>query len=144
MILMLPALFAGCNKHAPADTAASPQTTDPAAETQTADNAGEPPGKVIKIRHIVDLTGNEALRGEKARRSLEFAIKNLGGVFASHPIEIVINDAKSATQDAVDAARQMGVGAPIVNYHDYPNSPQRMPIRHAQQGACKHVQPGRD
>jgi branched-chain amino acid transport system substrate-binding protein len=64
-------------------------------------------GDPIKIGHICDLTGVEAQTGEEARRSLEFAVEELGGVFGNHPVEIVVSDAQGQPSVAVDAARKM-------------------------------------
>lgn len=63
--------------------------------------------ETIKIGHIVDLTGVEASTGMIAQKSLEFAVKAIGGEIAGHPIEIVLGDAQSSSATAVDLARKM-------------------------------------
>ncbi|MDR1573464.1 MAG: ABC transporter substrate-binding protein, partial [Clostridiales Family XIII bacterium] len=60
-----------------------------------------------KIGHIVDLTGVEAMTGEEARRSFEFAVKSIGGRIGDRPIEIVLGDAQSQSSVATDLARKM-------------------------------------
>jgi branched-chain amino acid transport system substrate-binding protein len=65
--------------------------------------AGEP----IKIGHIADLTGVEAMTGEVAKRALEYAVKSLGGQIAGRPIQIVVGDAQGQPSVAVDVARKM-------------------------------------
>jgi branched-chain amino acid transport system substrate-binding protein len=61
----------------------------------------------IKIGHICDLTGVEATLGEVAKKSLEFAVKSLGGQIAGRPVEIIVGDAQSQPSVAVDVARKM-------------------------------------
>jgi branched-chain amino acid transport system substrate-binding protein len=67
----------------------------------------EATGEVLKIGHIVDLTGVEAMTGEEARRSLEFAVKWIGGSVAGRPIEIIVGDSQSTASVASDQARKM-------------------------------------
>jgi branched-chain amino acid transport system substrate-binding protein len=61
----------------------------------------------IKIGHICDLTGVEAMLGEVAKRSLEFAVESLGGQIAGRPVEIIVGDAQGQPSVAVDLARKM-------------------------------------
>jgi branched-chain amino acid transport system substrate-binding protein len=83
-------------------TAASTETTVASTETTVA-ATGEP----IKIGHIVDLTGAEAMVGANFQKSLEYAVKAIGGQIAGRPIEIVIGDAQNQPSVAVDLARKM-------------------------------------
>jgi branched-chain amino acid transport system substrate-binding protein len=101
MILVLVMLFvpAACAKNdAPATGDASQTPAD-----ETAEALGEP----IKIGHICDLTGVEAMTGEEARRALEFAVEWIGGSIAGRPVEIVIGDAQGQPSTAADVARKM-------------------------------------
>ena len=86
---------------APAETDKQPEESTPAEDTP--ELSGEP----IKIGHLTDLTGSEAMTGEEAKRSLEFAVKQLGGGIAGRPVEIVIGDAQGAADTAVDQAKKM-------------------------------------
>jgi branched-chain amino acid transport system substrate-binding protein len=61
----------------------------------------------IRIGHIADLTGVEAMLGEVAKRSLEFAVKSIGGQISGRPVEIVLGDAQGQPSVAVDVARKM-------------------------------------
>jgi branched-chain amino acid transport system substrate-binding protein len=61
----------------------------------------------IKIGHICDLTGVEAMTGEVAKRALEFAVKSLGGQIAGRPVEIILGDAQGQPSVAVVVARKM-------------------------------------
>jgi branched-chain amino acid transport system substrate-binding protein len=84
------------------------QPEEEATVSEEAANEPEAPtGEPIKIGHIVDLTGVEAMTGEEARRSLEFAVKWIGGSVAGRPIEIIVGDAQSTASVAVDQARKM-------------------------------------
>ena len=89
---------------APTDTTAAPTDTTVAPSTDTTVAAtGEP----IKIGHIVDLTGAEAMVGENFKNSLEYAVKAMGGQIGGRPIEIVLGDAQNQPSVAVDLARKM-------------------------------------
>ena len=81
-------------------------TTTPDATPDDANEPAELTGEPIKIGHICDLTGAEALAGQEAKRSLEFAVEYLHGI-AGRPVEIVVADALGTTDGAVDAARKM-------------------------------------
>ncbi len=61
----------------------------------------------IKIGHVVDLTGTEALTGQEAEKSLQFAVDEMGGTINGHPVEVVVQDAQGESDTAVDVARQM-------------------------------------
>ncbi|MGN1004151.1 MAG: ABC transporter substrate-binding protein [Oscillospiraceae bacterium] len=107
------ALFTGCSKkptagdEKPSDTGSS--AVDGGAEQS--DTSEAPPEEVskepIKIGHIVDLTGTQAMTGMEAERALDFALKAMGGEIAGHPVEIIVGDAQDTTTGAVDVARRM-------------------------------------
>jgi branched-chain amino acid transport system substrate-binding protein len=98
VLCMIFTLAVGCSNNKTATT-----------ETATAEveTASETPVEPIKIGHICDLTGIEALTGEEAKRALEFAVESLGGEFAGRPVEIVLGDGQGQTSTAVDLARKM-------------------------------------
>lgn len=88
---------------APAETDKQPEESKPAEETPAVPElSGEP----IKIGHIADLTGTEALTGAEAKRSLEFAVAQLNGI-AGRPVEVITRDATGSVDGAVDAARYL-------------------------------------
>lgn len=78
------------------------QSPEPSEEAETVELSGEP----IKIGHIADLTGSEALTGEEAKRSLEFAVEQLNGI-AGRPVEVITRDAQGTASGAADAARML-------------------------------------
>jgi branched-chain amino acid transport system substrate-binding protein len=100
LALLLCLSFAACNN--------TSQIATPAADGPTADSAETPVAiEPIKIGHIVDLTGVQAMTGEEAKRALEFAIDALGGEFAGRPVEIIVSDAQDQPSVAVDVAKKM-------------------------------------
>jgi branched-chain amino acid transport system substrate-binding protein len=84
-------------------TASSTETTSAPSSDTTVAATGEP----IKIGHIIDLTGAEAMVGSLMKSSLEFAIQNMGGQIAGHPVEVIVGDAQGQPSVAVDVARKM-------------------------------------
>ncbi len=78
-------------------------TSEVTAENTSSEITSDVP---IKIGHVVDLTGTEALTGEEAERSLQFAVDQLGGI-NGHPVEVVVADAQGDSGTAVDVARMM-------------------------------------
>ena len=80
--------------------AATPDTPDEPDTPDVPELSGEP----IKIGHIADLTGTEALTGAEAKRSLEFAVAQLNGI-AGRPVEVITRDAQGTANGAADAAR---------------------------------------
>ena len=83
-------------------TAASTETTVASTETTVA-ATGEP----IKIGHIVDLTGAEAMVGKGFEASLAYAFQSIGNQVAGRPVEIVVGDAQGQASVAVDLAKKM-------------------------------------
>ena len=84
------------------DTPSTPDTPDDPDDADTVELSGEP----IKIGHIADLTGTEALTGAEAKRSLEFAVEQLNGI-AGRPVEVITRDAQGTANGAADAARML-------------------------------------
>lgn len=58
----------------------------------------------IKIGHLCDLTGVEAMTGKEAKEAMDNAAKYIGEI-CGRPIEVIHQDTKSDTSAAVDAAR---------------------------------------
>lgn len=88
---------------------AAGQETPDAAGTSAPSDTEEPvelTGDPIKIGHIADLTGTEALTGAEAKKSLEFAVEQLHGI-AGRPVEVITRDALGTPNGAVDAARYL-------------------------------------
>ena len=84
----------------------TPDTTEPDTnEEEPVELTGEP----IKIGHIADLTGVEAMTGEQAVQGLDFAVKLIeaNGGIAGRPIEIIVGDAQSNAATAADVARKL-------------------------------------
>ncbi len=114
MIMALAMVFAlaACAKeqHAP-EQPSQPVAEEPApAPEQPApeEPAPETPANTdpIKIGHLCDLTGVEAMTGKQAQEALDNAVKYVGTI-AGRPIEVYHQDTKSDTSAAVDAARTL-------------------------------------
>jgi len=65
------------------------------------------PPSPIKIGHIIDLTGPEAVLGQIMETSLQLAFDDIGNQIAGHPVEIIVGDAQGQPSVAVDIARKM-------------------------------------
>ncbi|MGM9606947.1 MAG: ABC transporter substrate-binding protein [Oscillospiraceae bacterium] len=113
-LAMLFALAACSGKDSGADTSDKPDTTQNTPDTPPSEEPSEEPsdepaeltGEPIKIGHICDLTGTEALTGQEAKRSLEFAVEQLHGI-SGRPVEVVTRDAQGSASGAADAARML-------------------------------------
>lgn len=111
-LVMLFALAACGGKDNGANTSNKPDTTQNTPDTPPSEEPSEEPadepaeltGEPIKIGHICDLTGTEALSGMEAKRSLEFAVKQLNGI-AGHPVEVITRDGQGNAANAADVAR---------------------------------------
>lgn len=88
----------------PAETDKQPEESTPVEDEAHA--VPELSGEPIKIGHIADLTGTEALTGAEAKKSLEFAVAQLNGI-AGRPVEVITRDALGTSNGAVDAARYL-------------------------------------
>lgn len=101
-------LVTGCGNNAAADsdkTANTDPVSTPESSKSDASETEEP--ETIRIGHIVDLTGTQAMTGMEAERALQFALDAMGGQIAGHPVEIVVGDAQDSSTGAVDAAKRM-------------------------------------
>ena len=113
-LAMLFALAACSGKDSGADTSDKPDTTQNTPDTPPSEEPSEEPsdepaeltGEPIKIGHICDLTGTEALTGQEAKRSLEFAVEQLHGI-SGRPVEVITRDAQGNASGAADAARML-------------------------------------
>lgn len=107
LILTL-ALFAGCGEK-PDTQEKDPETSasSPAETTPSADTPSEPEKETIKIGHIVDLTGVEALTGKEYKEAVDFAIELLGNELGGYPVELIIGDAQNSASGAADIAKKM-------------------------------------
>lgn len=104
-------LMTGCGNDAAADSDKTADT-DPVStpESQISDApaaADHEELEPIRIGHIVDLTGTQAMTGMEAERALQFALDAMGGQIAGHPVEIIVGDAQDTSTGAVDAAKRM-------------------------------------
>lgn len=114
MLLALAACGNGDSNASNTDTPANSdnsntQSPDPSPEDGNEPEPVELSGDPIKIGHIADLTGVEAMTGQEAVRSLEFAVKYIeahGGI-DGRPIEICLEDSQSNAATAADAARKL-------------------------------------
>ena len=117
LLLTLAMLFAlaacsGSGDKAPENS----NTPDPSTpvESSTPDTPSDEPtdepeeltGDPIKVGHICDLTGSEAMAGMESKRSLEMAVKLLNGI-AGRPVELITRDAQGNAAGAADAARML-------------------------------------
>jgi branched-chain amino acid transport system substrate-binding protein len=102
---------------APATTTAPPTTAAPSTETTAApstDTTAAPTTTSvafntdpIKVGHIVNLTGPEAMIGAGQQKAFDAAIAAMGGKINGKPIEVVTGDAQGQASSAVDVARKM-------------------------------------
>jgi branched-chain amino acid transport system substrate-binding protein len=94
------------------ETTAAPSTTTavaPSTETTAApstETTAAPTGEPIKVGHIVNLTGPEAMVGEGQAKTLEAAFEYIGAI-NGRTVEVITEDAKGEAAAAVDAARKL-------------------------------------
>ena len=69
-------------------------------------SASAAPTGPIKVGHIVNLTGPEAMVGEGQAKVLEEAFKQMGPI-NGRTVEVITEDAKGEAASAVDAARKL-------------------------------------
>ena len=74
--------------------------------TDSSASASAAPTGPIKVGHIVNLTGPEAMVGEGQKKVLETAFQTIGDI-AGRPVEVITEDAKGESASAVDAARKL-------------------------------------
>lgn len=104
-------LMTGCGNNAAADSDKTADT-DPVSTHESQINDAPAASdheelEPIRIGHIVDLTGTQAMTGMEAERALQFALDAMGGQIAGHPVEIIVGDAQDTSTGAVDAAKRM-------------------------------------
>ena len=61
----------------------------------------------IRIGHIVDLTGSEALVGKNMQHALDFAFEQINYTINGRKVEIILGDAQGQPANAIDIARKM-------------------------------------
>jgi ABC-type branched-subunit amino acid transport system substrate-binding protein len=69
-------------------------------------SASAAPTGPIKVGHIVNLTGPEAMVGEGQKKVLETAFQTIGPI-NGRTVEVITEDAKGESASAVDAARKL-------------------------------------
>ena len=81
--------------------------------TNNTDNTGNGDGTIdrsdlgpIKIGHICDLTGTDALTGKQAQEAMDYA-KEYVGAICGREVEIIHKDSQSSASAAADAARAL-------------------------------------
>ena len=118
LVIVVSVLAAACGSSATATTAATTVTTAaPSTDTTVApstDTTAAPTttsvaasGEPIKIGHIMDLTGTEAMVGKEMKASLEYAFQAMGMQIAGRPVEIIVGDAQGQPSVATDVAKKM-------------------------------------
>lgn len=61
----------------------------------------------IKVGHILDLTGPEAMVGQEEETALQLAFDDANDQIAGHPVQVIIGDAQGSPATAIDVARKM-------------------------------------
>jgi branched-chain amino acid transport system substrate-binding protein len=80
------------------DTTGAPEDTTGSTEAQTGP---------IKIGHIVNLTGPQAMVGQLMESSVTYAFEQIGNEIAGRPIEIIVGDGKDDPAATVELAKKM-------------------------------------
>jgi branched-chain amino acid transport system substrate-binding protein len=80
--------------------------TDTNASEETTGNTEAQTGP-IKIGHIVNLTGPQAMVGGLMKSSLEYAFEQVNNEIAGRPIEIIVGDGKDDPAATVELAKKM-------------------------------------
>ncbi|MGI6072170.1 MAG: ABC transporter substrate-binding protein [Lachnospiraceae bacterium] len=102
-------MLAACSKNGDGgtqDDTTKAAETDVSAETD-ASTEEEVLLEPIKIGHIVDLTGVEAMTGLEYQRAVQFTIESLGGKIGGHPVTIIEGDAQNTAATAAALAQKM-------------------------------------
>ena len=91
------------------DTTAAPSTDTTAAPSTetTGTTAAAFNTEPVKIGHIVNLTGPEAMIGAGQQKAFDAAFAAIGGKINGKPVEVVTGDAQGSDSAAVDVARKM-------------------------------------
>ena len=61
----------------------------------------------IRVGHIVDLTGHEAIVGKAFERTLNFAFEQINYTINGRKVEVITGDAQGQPANAIDVARKM-------------------------------------
>ena len=115
MVLALAMVFAlaACSNDS-GDSQPSNDSNTQTSDTQTTEPVGEEDsGEVdrsdlgpIKIGHICDLTGTDALTGAEARDAMDYAVQYIGTI-CGREIQVIHQDSQSSASGAADAARAL-------------------------------------
>lgn len=112
-LVMLFALAACGNKAGDNKTSDNPGTTSDTPNPDKTDNTDSGDGTIdrsdlgpIKIGHICDLTGTDALTGKQAQEAMDYA-KEYVGAICGREVEIIHKDSQSSASAAADAARAL-------------------------------------
>ena len=92
---------------APATTAPPASVTTAPASGETSTSAAAATGEPIKIGHIIDLTGPEAVVGKEMQSSLKYAFDSMNSQIGGRPVQVIIGDAQGLPATAVDVAKKM-------------------------------------
>jgi len=95
---------------APSTTTAPPTTAAPSTETTAAPSTETTAAfntEPIKIGHIVNLTGPEAMVGQGQQKAFDAAWAAIGNKINGKPVEIITGDAQGQPDAAVDVAKKM-------------------------------------
>ncbi len=112
MVLSLMACGATSTPSTTTSDAGTPTTQQPSAAPASEAPAASPAAPAvstepIRIGHIADLTGVEAMVGKNSVEAFEFAVKAMGGQINGRPVEIIVGDSQSTPSVAVDVAKKM-------------------------------------
>ncbi len=106
-MLLVVALFAGCNSPAPA--ASTPPPASEATGETTGDGTAAPSGDPIKIGYVSALSGDTAQWGQAGLNGMLLTAEkiNAAGGVMGRPIEIVAEDGRGEAQDSVNAYNKL-------------------------------------
>lgn len=88
------------------DAPAVSDTTENNENTDTKEPENETSGEPIKVGHLCDLTGVEAMTGGEAKAAMDFAVQYIGEI-CGRPIEVIHKDTQSSSSAAADAVRSL-------------------------------------
>ncbi|MGA9751514.1 MAG: ABC transporter substrate-binding protein [Acidobacteriota bacterium] len=95
LLLALGVIAAACGSSSSGGTSSS---SSPSAAAQTTP---------IKVGHIIDLTGAEAVVGKEMKTSLAYAFQSVGNQIDGRPVQIIVADGGGSAATAIQDAKQM-------------------------------------
>jgi branched-chain amino acid transport system substrate-binding protein len=117
LALVMMASLAACGNSS-SDSGSSDQSATNTANTTTSDNSAADTGSdtdaeidrsdlgPIKIGHICDLTGTDALTGAQAQEAMDYAVQYIGKI-CGREIQVIHKDSQSSASGAADAATSL-------------------------------------